>query len=67
MDRMDHFMDWLAKQYVTALNVIHYMRQGITAAEASLMALHDQVTLSAPLACGITSLSVATDPVCHQI
>lgn len=25
MDRMDHFMDWLAKQYVTALNIIHYM------------------------------------------
>ena len=25
MTRMDSFMDWLAKQYVTALNIIHYM------------------------------------------
>ena len=25
MEKMDHFMDWLAKQYVTALNIIHYM------------------------------------------
>ncbi|MEQ4515658.1 MAG: pyruvate formate lyase family protein, partial [Pantoea agglomerans] len=25
MERMDHFMDWLAKQYVTSLNIIHYM------------------------------------------
>ncbi len=25
MERMDHFMDWLAKRYVTALNIIHYM------------------------------------------
>lgn len=25
MDRLDHFMDWLAKQYVAALNIIHYM------------------------------------------
>lgn len=25
MNRMDQFMDWLATQYVTALNVIHYM------------------------------------------
>ncbi|XPE62123.1 pyruvate formate lyase family protein [Shigella flexneri] len=25
MERIDHLMDWLAKQYITALNIIHYM------------------------------------------
>ena len=40
MERMDHFMDWLAKQYITALNIIHYMHDKYSY-EASLMALHD--------------------------
>ena len=34
-------MDWLAKQYVTALNIIHYMHDKYSY-EASLMALHDR-------------------------
>ncbi|EGM8503359.1 2-ketobutyrate formate-lyase/pyruvate formate-lyase, partial [Escherichia coli] len=25
MDSLDHFMDWLAVQYISALNIIHYM------------------------------------------
>ncbi|CAX59028.1 Formate acetyltransferase 1 [Erwinia billingiae Eb661] len=59
MDRMDHFMDWLAKQYVTALNVIHYMHDKYSY-EASLMALHDR-DVYRTMACGIAGLSVAAD------
>ncbi|MDC9593839.1 formate C-acetyltransferase [Xenorhabdus sp. IM139775] len=59
MDRMDHFMDWLAKQYVTALNIIHYMHDKYSY-EASLMALHDRDVLRT-MACGIAGLSVAAD------
>ncbi|PVZ86198.1 formate C-acetyltransferase [Serratia sp. S1B] len=59
MDRMDHFMDWLAKQYVTALNVIHYMHDKYSY-EAALMALHDR-DVYRTMACGIAGLSVAAD------
>ncbi|OTA21652.1 formate acetyltransferase 3 [Xenorhabdus beddingii] len=59
MDRMDHFMDWLAKQYVTALNIIHYMHDRYSY-EAALMALHDRDVLRT-MACGIAGLSVAAD------
>ncbi|MDC9588451.1 formate C-acetyltransferase [Xenorhabdus sp. XENO-10] len=59
MDRMDHFMDWLAKQYVTALNIIHYMHDKYSY-EASLMALHDR-DVYRTMACGIAGLSVAAD------
>ncbi|MBN7121706.1 formate C-acetyltransferase [Erwinia billingiae] len=59
MERMDHFMDWLAKQYVTALNVIHYMHDKYSY-EASLMALHDR-DVYRTMACGIAGLSVAAD------
>lgn len=41
LERTDHFMDWLAKQYVTALNIIHYMHDKYSY-EVSLMALHDR-------------------------
>ncbi|WP_213991950.1 formate C-acetyltransferase [Sodalis sp. dw_96] len=56
---MDHFMDWLAKQYVTALNIIHYMHDKYSY-EASLMALHDR-DVYRTMACGIAGLSVAAD------
>ncbi|MDP8033051.1 formate C-acetyltransferase [Pasteurella atlantica] len=59
MDRMDTFMDWLAKQYVTALNIIHYMHDKYSY-EASLMALHDR-DVYRTMACGIAGLSVAAD------
>ena len=59
MERMDHFMDWLAKQYVTALNIIHYMHDKYSY-EASLMALHDRDVIRT-MACGIAGLSVAAD------
>ncbi|WP_032092561.1 MULTISPECIES: formate C-acetyltransferase [Pasteurellaceae] len=59
MDRMDHFMDWLATQYVTALNIIHFMHDKY-AYEAALMAFHDRDVFRT-MACGIAGLSVAAD------
>ena len=59
MKSMDSFMDWLAKQYVTALNCIHYMHDKYSY-EAALMALHDRDVIRT-MACGIAGLSVAAD------
>ena len=58
-NRLDRFMDWLATQYVTALNSIHYMHDRYSY-EASLMALHDRDVVRT-MACGIAGLSVAAD------
>ena len=59
MTRMDSFMDWLATQYVTALNIIHFMNDKY-AYEAALMAFHDR-DVYRTMACGIAGLSVAAD------
>lgn len=59
MARLDSFMDWLAVQYVTSLNIIHYMHDKYSY-EASLMALHDR-DVYRTMACGIAGLSVAAD------
>ena len=59
MTRMDSFMDWLAPQYVTALNIIHFMHDKY-AYEAALMAFHDR-DVYRTMACGIAGLSVAAD------
>ena len=59
MARMDSFMDWLATQYVTALNIIHFMHDKY-AYEAALMAFHDR-DVYRTMACGIAGLSVAAD------
>ncbi|WP_409420547.1 formate C-acetyltransferase [Pseudaeromonas sp. ZJS20] len=59
MDRLDHFMDWLATQYVTALNIIHYMHDKYSY-EAIQMALHDRDVIRT-MACGIAGLSVTAD------
>jgi formate C-acetyltransferase len=56
---LDNFMDWLAKQYVTALNAIHYSHDKYSY-EAALMALHDR-DVRRTMACGIAGLSVAAD------
>ncbi|MEZ8141845.1 formate C-acetyltransferase [Enterovibrio sp. FF113] len=56
---LDNFMDWLATQYVTALNAIHYSHDKYSY-EASLMALHDR-DVYRTMACGIAGLSVAAD------
>ncbi|HCJ7124944.1 TPA: formate C-acetyltransferase [Vibrio cholerae] len=57
--KLDHFMGWLATQYVTALNAIHYMHDKYSY-EAALMALHDR-DVRRTMACGIAGLSVAAD------
>ncbi|RII08648.1 Formate acetyltransferase [Streptomyces sp. YIM 130001] len=57
--RYDAMLDWLAKTYVHALNVIHYMHDKY-AYERIEMALHDKDVLRT-MACGIAGLSVAAD------
>lgn len=59
MASLDVFMDWLAVQYISALNLIHYMHDKYSY-EASLMALHDR-DVYRTMACGIAGLSVAAD------
>ncbi|WP_121255927.1 formate C-acetyltransferase [Nocardioides ferulae] len=57
--RLDAMMDWLARTYVDALNVIHYMHDKY-AYEKLEMALHDS-DVHRTMACGIAGLSVAAD------
>ena len=57
--RFDTMMDWLAKTYVDALNVIHYMHDKY-AYERLEMALHDYGVMRT-MACGIAGLSVTAD------
>jgi len=59
IDRFDNMMDWLARVYINALNIIHYMHDKY-AYEALEMALHDKDILRT-LACGIAGLSVVVD------
>ncbi|MGW2772047.1 formate C-acetyltransferase [Streptomyces olivaceoviridis] len=54
-----HVLDWLARTYVNALNVIHYMHDKY-AYERLEMALHDY-PVHRFMACGIAGLSVAAD------
>ncbi|WP_186826663.1 pyruvate formate lyase family protein, partial [Escherichia coli] len=39
----DHFMDWLAVQYISALNIIHYMhdKYSYEASQTTLFAVGD--------------------------
>ncbi|WP_405953638.1 formate C-acetyltransferase [Streptomyces phaeochromogenes] len=55
----DRVLDWLARTYVDALNVIHYMHDKY-AYERVEMALHDH-PVHRFMACGIAGLSVAAD------
>ncbi|QBY04928.1 formate C-acetyltransferase [Thalassotalea sp. HSM 43] len=55
----DQVTDWVAKQYVLALNCIHFMHDKYSY-EASLMALHDR-DVERTMACGIAGLSVTAD------
>lgn len=59
MPRFDEMLDWLATQYVTALNIIHYSHDRYSY-EASLMALMDR-DVRRTMACGIAGLSVVAD------
>jgi formate C-acetyltransferase len=59
MNRFDQMMDWLAKTYVSALNIIHYMHDKY-AYERLQMALHDAEVVR-NFATGIAGLSVVAD------
>jgi formate C-acetyltransferase len=59
MERFDVLMDWLAKTYVDALNIIHYMHDKYCY-ESVLMAFHDREILRT-LACGLAGLSHTAD------
>ena len=57
--KYDRFLDWLAKVYVQALNIIHFMHDKYNY-EALEMALHDR-DVHRTMACGIAGLSVVAD------
>ncbi|MDG3087995.1 formate C-acetyltransferase [Vibrio hannami] len=59
MPQFDEVLEWLATQYVTALNIIHYSHDRYSY-EASLMALMDK-DVYRTMACGIAGLSVVAD------
>jgi formate C-acetyltransferase len=59
LDKFDQTLEWLARVYVNALNVIHYMHDKY-AYERVEMALHDYAP-DRTLACGIAGLSVLAD------
>jgi len=58
-DSFGRMMDWLASQYVNALNIIHMMHDKYCY-ERVQMALHDRDILRT-MACGIAGLSVCAD------
>ena len=59
MERFDQVMEWLARVYINALNIIHYMHDKYCY-EALEMALHDMEVVRT-MACGIAGLSVVVD------
>ena len=58
-EKFENMMDYVAKTYIDALNIIHYMHDKYCY-EALEMALHDKEILRT-MACGIAGLSIVTD------
>ncbi len=59
MERVDFYRDWLAKTYVNAMNIIHYMHDKY-AYERTQMALHDP-QVRRLMAFGIAGMSCMAD------
>ncbi|MGN1351227.1 MAG: formate C-acetyltransferase [Clostridia bacterium] len=59
MEKFDLMLDWVARVYINALNIIHYMHDKYSY-EKLEMALHDLEILRT-MACGIAGLSVVAD------
>ncbi len=59
MSKFDDMMEWLAKVYVSALNIIHYMHDKY-AYERIQMALHDR-DVKRYFATGVAGLSIVAD------
>ncbi len=59
MNRLEVIFDWVARVYVNALNIIHYMHDKYSY-ESLQMALHD-LDVYRTMACGISGLSVVAD------
>ena len=59
MQKFDILMDWVARVYINALNIIHYMHDKYCY-ESLEFALHDKDILRT-MACGIAGLSVVAD------
>jgi formate C-acetyltransferase len=59
LDKFEKMMDWLARVYVNAMNIIHYMHDKYSY-ERIEMALHDYAPLRT-MAFGIAGLSVVAD------
>lgn len=59
MGRFDVMMEWLARNYINALNIIHYNHDRYCY-ESVLMALHDR-DVKRTMACGIAGLSHTAD------
>ncbi len=57
--KFDTMMDWVAKTYIEALNIIHYMHDKYCY-ESLAMSLHDREILRT-MACGIAGLSIVAD------
>ena len=58
-EKFDKMCDWVARVYINALNIIHYMHDKY-AYEKLEMALHDKEILRT-MACGIAGLSIVAD------